>query len=761
MILNFLNDEQIKNQMVEQVRDGIVRVYREKITYTSSTDTYTLSSAGSGSVAVYSIESIEGIDNDGFYRPASGSFNGISAWEEGTDYELSGSVATVAPNYAGVIAGDTLYDKLNWLSSSKPEDGTDFLVSYTYFDENKVQNPSRPTSFAPGSISNAWVSAFSTIVGNMYNELENSHEQSFISTATGVDLDLWGEIFDVDRDDASSSTGKIEITNNSDDDLSVTLSNRFTTTGFDRKVFIPTQSKIIASDNTDTINVESVETGTDQNVGVRTITKMYTSSTFATEVADVIVTNPGVINGQTNLFNDGANKESNNEYRQRILNVINKRGTATKSAVRSAINNLSSIAQTKVYDWEDKKSIDPPNYEVFVVGSTNKVIKNPSIDTDILNELENVSPVGSKPIVKKPLGVLVDISGSAYINKNYFSERSSIRNSINTNITNYFNDLEVGHDIIASKIVDNAISINNMERYDINEMKVSEFSFQIYNQTAQYLLYASGTDNPYATQIYKNSKGFRDVFLYDGTNDYTTSGSNINSSFTPTVYIAIKDETGIYVRDPQYNIDWFSSISAENEITIDPNAGSGSNISLTSGSDYLLFNYDSYQNHDLDGVKVLLSGSIASGSATVDVSIWSGSSEPTTKIDNKTISVTSGTSVYNIQYDNTINFDPTQSYHWLVLSGTALAPLSGSGESDVYVVTESANRSPLVSTNILSGSGGSWSSYTGFNKFTQVYTYNYYNSGSNFDITGVGAISEIAVLNDLNTETFIYTGDDN
>ncbi len=147
MILNSKDRNTIFSEIVEQVRDGIVVIEREEITFSSNDNAYLLEGAGSGSISIVSVQSIEGKRNDGFYAHPTQTFNSIDPWVEDTDFVLSGSSVQVAPSYAGVIAGDTLYDFIVWQGSNKPEDGSKFYISYKYFDSNKADNPQRPKYF--------------------------------------------------------------------------------------------------------------------------------------------------------------------------------------------------------------------------------------------------------------------------------------------------------------------------------------------------------------------------------------------------------------------------------------------------------------------------------------------------------------------------------------------------------------------------------------------------------------------------------------
>ncbi len=759
MILNIKNENDLFNEILEQVRDGIVVKEREKITFSSNQNAYLLEAAGSGAITIVSITSIEGVRNDGFYAHPTDTFNSIDPWEEDTDFVLSGSSPTTAPSYAGVIAGDTLYDYLVWQGSDKPEDGSSFYISYKYFDENKAINPKRPISFSPGSIGKAYANSFANLVGNMYNELQNSHQQNKLPTATGEDLILWGEIYEVDIRTATPSTGFVQVINNTGGDLDVTTSNRFATAGFNKVIFIPTQSKTIGDGQTDVVTVESSETGYDQNVGINTIIVLFESSDLSTQVSNVTISNPGTVAGNSNLFNDGANVESNNAYRDRIQLAINKRGTATKSAIAGAVQSLASIRQAKVFDFEDKKSIDKPNIHVFVVGEADKIVKDPAILSDVGLEVQEVKSAGIQYVTVVPMGIYVDISGSVYVDRAFATQASIIATDVSTAITNHINGLNVGEDVVYSRLVEEAMKVSNVRKFEIEEKKYSEYAFHPFDQSSTWEVYASGTDDPYGQQFSKLAKGYHDVFLWEDNEVFTSSGSQISGDVTPSVFLAIQNKNGLWVRDPQYLIDWYASNGA-NSITINSGAGSGSSVFLTSGSSYLLFNYESFENHVIDGLRVLMSGSIGSGdsSATVEISMWSGASEPTTKIDSGTVSVVAGTNEYEIIFGSQYVFDSDTQKHWVVISGTQLeAELSG---TQIHIPIENATRGAYASPLVKWYSGSTWEAIVTSEKFMEVVTLLKETDKSDIDITNIANKSEIAIINSLTLNGRIWEGDE-
>jgi len=770
MILNKKDRDAIYNEMVEQVRDGVVVKERERIVFSSNQNAYLLEGAGLGTISIVSITNVEGIRNDGFYSHPTDTFNGIDPWIEEIDFTLSGSSGAIAPSTAGIIAGDTLYDYIVWQGLNKPEDGSSFYISYKYYDVNKTINPNRPIAFSPGSIGNSFANAFSNLIGNMYNELDNNHNQGHLQTSTGRDLELHVENYGIERRSATPSTGYVEITNNTGDDLDITTSNRFVTAGFNAIIFIPQEAKTIGNGNADVVQIESSEDGFIQNVGIGAINQLYESSDLSILVSNVVIHNPGTVAGNTNLFNDGANAESDNDLRNRGQNAINKRGTATKSAIAGGVQNLTSVRQAKVYDFEDKKSIPKPNIQVFVVGETDKIIKDPVILSDIGLEIQEVKSAGIQYTVIVPMGIYTDISGSVYIDRAYSTQKTSIVGEVSTAITNYINSLNVGEDIVYSRMIEEGMKISNVEKITLDEIKHSEYAFHPYDQTTIFQMYASGSDGdgtydrPYAQQFIKMAKGYHDIFTYEGTGStvFTVSGSQISTAVTPSVYIGIQDQAGSWVRDPQYLIDWYSSFGTDT-ITIDVDAGSGSSVSLQSGVSKLIFNYESYQQHDIDGLRVLMSGSIGSGASYVDVevSMWSGTSEPTDKIANTsgTVQVIAGTTEYEILFDATHSLSGSVETHWVVVSGVTVdTELSG---SSIHIPLESANRGAFGSPVAKWYSGrATWEANINSEKYMEVVSLLRNTDKSDVDISNIANKSEIAVLNSLTLNGYTWEGDE-
>jgi len=764
VILNTKNREELRGEMVSQAQSGIVLVERERIPYTSSTDSYKLLGSGETDISIVEIISIEGIQNDGFYKHPTDTYQGIEIWASGSDYVLSGSVETVAPSFAGVYAGTTLYDYLVW-KNNLPEDGSDILVTYTYFENHKVANPDRPTSFGDGSLANAFLSAFATIVGNMYNELDNSHKQSFIPTATGVDLRLHGEVYDVEAFAASPSSGSVEIINYTTDDFEITGAIRFTTGGVVPVIFKPTTFNPIPASGgggvgVGIIQVESIATGFTQNIGVNNIIRVYNDVGLSDLVptTSLTISNPGVINGTSNIYNQGSNEESDQAYRKRLTSTINKRGNATKSAIEGAINTLPSVATSRVYDWEDKKSIAPKNFQVFVVGADDKILTDPTLIGSVSQEIQDVKPVGTRSIIQTPMGVYVDVDAEIYIERQYYADRSNIAQLVSTALTTYIDDRAVGQDVLYSKIVQEAMKVPRVKNFTINSLKASEYAFHVYDPSNVWLVYGSGTslpdeNIPFAQQFTKMARGFRDVYLYEDVALFNTSGTQLSGEITPSVFLAIQDNNNIWSRDPQYAIDWYSS-AGTSDITIDEDAGSGAGVFLTSGSDYLLFDYESYQTHTIDGVRILLSGAISGSDISMGIGIFSGASEPTLLLGGGQFNAVNGIKEYEITFSPIALASGTNDF-WIVISGTSV-PTNG---DKVYVVLEDSQRIPYGAPDNKYFSG-TWITSPSTHRYTEVVAFNTFLTNTDLDVTNFADKSEVAVLNSIATANNIYIGDE-
>ena len=177
--INYRSIDDIYDQIVDYMSKGYVTVDIEQITFLQGTSTYTLANSN-----ILSIVSIEGTKADGHIIPPVGSFNGVSALELTTDYNLG--TASGTDDY-----GVDLYSGVTFVDNQLFEHNSIVYVTYIYYDVNKKTDI---TSFSNGSVASMLARAMAIQIGNLYAQNERLYNAGSVALATGSDLDNHGEI---------------------------------------------------------------------------------------------------------------------------------------------------------------------------------------------------------------------------------------------------------------------------------------------------------------------------------------------------------------------------------------------------------------------------------------------------------------------------------------------------------------------------------------------------------------------------------------
>jgi hypothetical protein len=108
-------------------------------------------------------------------------------FKEGTDFILSDN------------------SMLEWIGSTKPDDKSEFRVSYTFSE------PSGLTDVNPGSVLRTIVESISRELDFMYAQMDEIYKAGFIDTATGNALDLLAAIMGIQRKTPTRAMGYVSF----------------------------------------------------------------------------------------------------------------------------------------------------------------------------------------------------------------------------------------------------------------------------------------------------------------------------------------------------------------------------------------------------------------------------------------------------------------------------------------------------------------------------------------------------------------------
>jgi uncharacterized phage protein gp47/JayE len=709
------SSDELYEQIVEYLRDGIVQVEYEELTYLQSTSTYTLANDN-----ITEITAIEGINKDGYYIPPTGTFNNVSALVNNNDYQLtySGTQTTDPKN-------NVLYSNLVFNNASQFKNNSKVFVSYKYYDSTRLSNI---TNFQTGSVAGMLARNLANQLSNLYQINNRTYEAGFLSLAKGNDLDNHADGWGLTRQNGAFATGIIKLTIGSGGTTLVVNNNYVAvsaiagqTLGFQITSPVTGFSYETAPGTSSYYNVQAVAIGSKYNIGANTVSILYNSASFATDVtadANITVSNPILTNdGLLNTFSGGQDIETDDDLRTRIYRKANKLGRASLPAMKAALEDLDFVKNVKILDYETNPDLDADTFYVYAVGDSGlKLLTDTTSKTNLRNEINEYRPVGTQFSILSPMGIFINFSGTATLFQEDGINTTQTLSAIETNITNYINNLQIGEDVIYSQLIEEAMIVPGVYKFEINKLDYTEFATNPYafNNTDQKII--DNTTGTPTKQWYRQDFKWlpslkTETKLYDGNTTYTMTYSDIVNSPSPYVLLSIQDSDGNYIRDPSYTTNWYTS-NSNNSITINANAGTGVGRTLATNVDYLTFYYENAGTDTIDKLRVKLSNnySTASHSGSVELYIYSGSSSPTDLVDQATITILSGTRDYEVTLDGgslTVD-DARTGVYYAIFSG-----INTSSGTYISLPVSLSGTTGALNTQLYSGAGSTAITSTG------------------------------------------------
>jgi len=801
MVIIYKSKEDILNETIYQIRDGIVLTQNEEIVFSSSQSTYSFNaSTVLGSPVIIEILYVEGFTPEENYINNIETINGIDplieceAGEATDDFEIwvDGGTPDIIddnPYTTSHWAGTNIYDGLKFnFNPDKLKDGEIFKVTYSYYDTNKV---SQITNFSEGTLSSTLVDSNSTVYGNIYVTLKEIENQSNLDTATGLGIDKHGSLYNLERYAGTKSTGYVTITNNSTTTtLIISTTNIFVTERTtDAVLFKATITTEIPIGQTKNIYIESIETGKNKNVGVGSIRKIYINDALAEEVSGTYVCiNTAYVSGSQNIFNDGSDLESDVEYKARIKRTTTRTVTSRKDAIKNAVTNLSTSSFVKVQDWEENKLLAVGTFNVMVVGEGNKLITKTDLDI-IQTTVDLYKPIGTSYSISRPHPVYIDLDLSIYIATEYWSDVTKIESDIGTTITNYVNDLTIGEDFKQSQLLKEILKTHTqLENAIIDDLTFTVYSYDPYEfheTDAGYQIVDGTTDYKYTQGFFCTTKNYKEHQTYDTADKFayplTAHNGYVEDTSSspdfPVTYLVILDSYNNYIRDPRYTINYSDgeNLVDYEEKAIDTSNGDIVGRPLYSG-DNLFYDYHYIKYDKIDGVRFWLEINSISDGLTCDIKIYSGTTEPTTYI---TTGIIGYELVYadavddllaiDVQFPSALTLasgngtdDPAQQF-WLVIDNWS-GNTDGTEEIRILMSKAGDEIAPIGNPDVMVDEGSGWVDIADagagtdwVNRFANMRTFmnltqssEYFDNDKDVEADLYARYPEIIVLNNVN-----------
>ena len=296
-----------------------------------------------------------------------------------------------------------------------------------------------------GGITRSLIEVINRNIADYYDILDINMAMSFLSTAEGYFLDLFGEMFNMPRLRSSAASASVSDKVQKFYVTSGTLHNYIPTDLIPQGTLVSTVDGLISyTVSTDTsfgvsatevyVPVVSQRTGSQYNIGINTLVVSSLS------VDSVFTTNEGVIVS-------GADTESDSNYRYRLSNATVAAEKANEIAVRLAALSVSGVADVIIKPFARGVG----SYEVMVIPSEG--IANTTLVNNVQTAIEAVQAAGIKGTSRAPSVVAVDLAVKVIFIDNVTEyEQNLIRINIKSAIERYIANIPIGGEFIVNEL---------------------------------------------------------------------------------------------------------------------------------------------------------------------------------------------------------------------------------------------------------------------------------------------------------------------
>lgn len=680
-----INDKTLEDFIVSSqdvLQNSLVTV-SHSFQYNVGQTNYTLPGFATGNERIYSIESIEGTG----YLPED--YITEDDLTEGVEYSLWDDYSSpefVDSGY-GTSSGDQVYSGVTIVDQT-------FKDKSTVHVKYKFQNPNYVpilTNFSPNSVLRMILTAI--LINNQQTNLQLSNSiKTFGIEATGEDLDRIATLVGLTRTSATFTSGQVLATNTDSTDYTVTTAHRFgSIAGGGFITFKPVNTTIVPANGTAYIDVEATEAGSSFNVGANSITYVFTTNNLTTQAPNTIsVINPPVGNvGQENLFNNGADEETDAAFRNRIISAFSQTKTSSYNTIEKAVEDTSLIKTVRVYDIDLKKDLNENEIFVAVATQDGNILSDTSL-SQILDESNVVKPAGSILTVRQIMNTYIGFDFTIYVSVSTLSNTAQLEADLTEQVDEFIKSKEIGEDVLPTSVV--SILRGNTEVIDliVNNNTVSEYVSEVGSLNSTISLATGGTaDNYIAIEVPFNSAT---NFVNDldstlaGTYDLSANGDPypVDRRTAPRVNIGVEGYDGLIRPSARNRRDYYLG-GARDTITYDPDPDATGTDEIKD-TDTVLFNYNYFDNTTIDGFRIRLGGD-SGNVVSIDFGYGSDGSPDNTSANWNSLATATATldgteRLYEFEFSTQIdtNNDPTYSPEattfWIILSHS-----SGSGDS--------------------------------------------------------------------------------
>ena len=623
---NFLSkaQETLQNSLIET---------GYSFTYNTGTLNYILPGFATDNERIYAILSIEGT---GFLPEDYLTEDNLI---ETTDYSLwdNYSIEEIVPDGYGAASGNQVFTGIT-IADQTFKDNSIVHLKYKYQNPNYIPIL---TNFSPNSVLRMILTATLLNLQETNEELVQSIN-AFGLNSSGEDLDRIATMVGVVRTTAAFTSGVIKIINNSTTTAyGITTGHRFAAIAGGKLLgFALASGTTIAKDGGFAwIKVTAIEAGSYYNVGSNSISLGFTDVGMTNPVPNTIaITNPPLDeDNDPNLFDNGTDEETDDDFRKRVSVTFSQAKTSSYSTIEQAVISTNLTNYVRVYDIETKKDL-PVNHIQSFIATENGVRLDATSLTTILDAIKVVKPSGSLPTVRQTLNTFINFDVNIYVDNNSIGDTTVLNIELIELLDEYINTKEIGEDILPSAVVSLLKGVNEVLDVEINSHTITEFASEAPTYDSRIDLDIAGAPTNWiglemplnsATHLHSEVE----IGIGGDSLDLNAGGLPfpVDERTLPRVNTGVVGYDGL-VRPTPLDITDYRTGGSNSTITYDPTVGfnGGDGIAET---DLVLFNYNYFDNTLLDGFRIRFGGDLDN---TISVDLQYGAS-PTVSSSNSII----------------------------------------------------------------------------------------------------------------------------
>jgi len=302
----------------------------------------------------------------------------------------------------------------------------------------------------PGSVARAFAEAIGSEISDLYSSLNFSLKQEGLSTASGRNLDLIGDLYNVKRKDifdniaAERQSFNIEF---------------YIQTPYSVDIVIPKETIIYTNVDNYTTKQYKFKLNGPVVIGASTtrayglVVPDFTDNVYTAPIGSLtrhnFISPPGVVvfcNNPKEVYVI-INSESDDNYRTRIIASLKSRTSGTVEAVRFAALSIKGVKDVRLRE----SSYGLGSCDVIIVPESSALLKTmPELIYDVIS---NVKPVGVRFNIRIAEKISINVSATIILAASISeSFAAGIRNQASLFVKRYLNSSTIGTIISVSEI---------------------------------------------------------------------------------------------------------------------------------------------------------------------------------------------------------------------------------------------------------------------------------------------------------------------